>query len=447
MPMKRTSILGSGLALLVAFCIQLAGAQTPHDSAIPGVLQHADTSIARMAVLHRGAVTDHLDLVIAAGWPSAPRLGEMPQVAWDEQQKWGLFLQQREQPDLVYTIVIAPKPPDCDARIERATVTDTVISCTGEKSARHPHRKFVYDVRAKSLVSQFSYAPYVMRRIFTSERGAVLVGTDHQRLVAVAFRPDSIPPFRILEEDEAQPWTGRVRTTEGTIGIERQRYLDIRDERPERFSFGPSGTFTVLYEEGETGLPQPLISEQRGDQELRHPLPRSTYAEFATKRPNRVKDGYSPDSRINEHIGPSELEGNRLWFGKTFYDGEGWTGVGGFGYFDAETSTYRLFAPNEIADWSVSALDVAEDAIWLALVQRGEWGDTGGGLLRFDRRSETVQELDLPDIVNLCLRVGERLLFATDFGIAVAENGRVRRYFVDRATDGSLHVAEATRVN
>src|SRR5580658_3200125 len=46
-----------------------------------------------------------------------------------------------------------------------------------------------------------------------------------------------------------------------------------------------------------------------------------------------------PDSEFNETIGPHQVEGNRLWFGVTFYDGEGWTGTGGFGYFDASTAS------------------------------------------------------------------------------------------------------------
>ena len=37
-----------------------------------------------------------------------------------------------------------------------------------------------------------------------------------------------------------------------------------------------------------------------------------------------------------------ETEGDRLWFGTTYYAGEGQTGVGGFGYFDAVAGAFRL---------------------------------------------------------------------------------------------------------
>ena len=44
-------------------------------------------------------------------------------------------------------------------------------------------------------------------------------------------------------------------------------------------------------------------------------------------------------------IGPYQIDGARIWFGKNFYDGEGDTGVGAFGYFDTSTRAYTLFSP------------------------------------------------------------------------------------------------------
>jgi hypothetical protein len=124
-------------------------------------------------------------------------------------------------------------------------------------------------------------------------------------------------------------------------------------------------------------------------------------------------------------------------------DGEGHTGVGGFGYFDAELEEYRLFSPPEIVNWSVSAIGVEADAVWMALVNNGEWGGTSGGLLRFDRQSQAVQQFALPDIATACLRVGDSIVFPTSFGIALVEGGEVKRYFVDRTSDGRWRVAPA----
>ena len=146
---------------------------------------------------------------------------------------------------------------------------------------------------------------------------------------------------------------------------------------------------------------------------------------------------------MNVEIGPRQISGGTLWFGETFYDGEGMTGVGGFGYFDPAERKFKVYSPPEIADWSVTAILVEPDVVWLALARHGEWGGSGGGLLRFDRGTEKVEMLELRDIAGTIARVGDRLLIATDFGAAVVLERKVRRFFLDQTTDGRLRMAEA----
>ena len=159
-----------------------------------------------------------------------------------------------------------------------------------------------------------------------------------------------------------------------------------------------------------------------------------------------MKDGYvRAGTEIEDSIGPWQQEDGRIWFGKTFYDGEGSTGVGGFGYFDMNERRLHMFAPPEIADWSVSAINVGPDAAWMALGQNGEYGGSSGGLLRYDRQSGALRRLGFPDIGVRLIRVGGKILAATDFGLAVVEGDVVKRYFIDRTTDGRLRVVPATR--
>jgi hypothetical protein len=150
-------------------------------------------------------------------------------------------------------------------------------------------------------------------------------------------------------------------------------------------------------------------------------------------------------TEIQDSIGPWQQEGRRIWFGKSFYDGEGSTGVGGFGYYDMNERRLHMFEPPEIADWSVSAIDVGPDAAWMALVQNGEYGGSSGGLLRYDRQSGALRRFAFPDIGVRLIRAGGKILAATDFGLAVVEGDRVKRYFIDRTTGGRLRVAPATR--
>jgi len=158
-----------------------------------------------------------------------------------------------------------------------------------------------------------------------------------------------------------------------------------------------------------------------------------------------VKDGYVREGvTIEEKIGPTKLENDKLWFGKTFYDGEGTTGIGGFGYFSASDSKYHLFAPSELAEWSVSAMDLTPAEVWMALVHNGEWGGSSGGFLRYDRQSAAISRFEGPDIGFEFVRAGASLLAATGYSVAVIESDRVTRYFVDRTTGGKLRLVPAT---
>src|SRR5262249_49824801 len=151
----------------------------------------------------------------------------------------------------------------CAARIERVTTTDSVISCRGEKSEQFPNQKWVYDIRAKSLVRQLSYQPFPMYRIFSAAAGAstVFVGTDRERLIAVKYNPDEEPAFRVLSNAAARAWTGRVHISAGTEGLPPRNVIYIENDK-------------VPFP---AGVP---------------PVPRTTYDQFAAARPQRVKDGY-----------------------------------------------------------------------------------------------------------------------------------------------------------
>lgn len=389
-------------------------AADPAQSAVFGAFRGTDPAMTYFAELGRAKATDSLDVVVTIGSPKPFPAWPNAWTWWSEDRKIGLFLQERLRPERVYSLGVKAGFSDCAARIERLTATDAVISCEVEKGPKGPHQKWVYDVRAKGLVRQFSYQPFSMHRIFPIPGGAVFIGSDRERLVAVEYKANREPEFRVLGDGEALRWTRRVRVQTGTEGLESRRVISIETEA--------------------SPAPQEIP-----------PLPRTTYTQFAVARPERVKNGYGAEAKIEDSIGPWRRDGERIWFGKSFYDGEGYTGVGGFGYYDVATRKLRLFTPPEVADWSISAMDVAEDAVWLGLVRGGEWGGSSGGLLRFDRALETVLAVRLGDISGGLVRVGNRLLAATDFGIAMVDGDAVRRYFVDVTTDGRLRFVSATR--
>ena len=375
------------VAIIAVFHLAiLAQAAEPADSAVFTAFRHADAQLAHFVSLRRTEVTEQLDLVISIGSAKTFPPETNAWVWWGEDRKIGLFLQEKARPDRVYLLGIKSGFPDCAARVERSTDTDTVISCKGEKSERYPNQKWVYDVRAKSLLRQFSYRPFAFTRVFPSRNGAIFVGSDGQRTVTV-----SGPPFRILS----------------TAAVSRE------EKKP----------------------PPAALSA----------LPRTIYEQFAAARPERVKQGYKREGiTFDDSIGPWQREGERIWFAKNFYDGEGTTGVGGFGYFDTAGRKLHLFQPPEIADWSVLAMSVGGDAVWMALVENEEYGSSSGGLLRYDRKTEALHKVALPDITASLVQDGNEVLAATDFGLAVVNGDEVERDFVDVTSDGRLRIARAT---
>jgi hypothetical protein len=136
------------------------------------------------------------------------------------------------------------------------------------------------------------------------------------------------------------------------------------------------------------------------------------------------------------------VAGNLLWFGKTFYDGEGTTGVGGFGYFDLMSRRYAMFVPASSIDWSASAILVEPDAIWIGLVNRPEGADNPGGLLRYDRNTTQTQVYPIKSVITQIVRYNGALYLGTVHGLYVMRGSTFTRYLIEPALDGSLALVE-----
>ena len=178
----------------------------------------------------------------------------------------------------------------------------------------------------------------------------------------------------------------------------------------------------------------------------KHPMPQSTYDEFARARPVRVTHGYTRDAtELEETPGPYQIAGSRIWFGKTFYDGEGTSGVGGLGYFDTTTSQYRFLQIPELVDWSVSGILIEEDAAWIGLVGHPEGEPYGGGLIRHDFTSGTSHRLPMREVVHHVVRWQDRIYVATNNGAyLVQENRLVKRYHVEPDIDNRFIIVTET---
>jgi len=337
--------------------------------------------------LRRIPAEDDWDLVI--GLASAQTCAPSPRYCWwNTKDRLEIVMQDRADPTKVLPLAIEPGPnDDCSTRVERFTLQELVLSCSGEKFTRYDNQKFVYDIRARKLVRHFSYAPFSAERVLPGPK--FVMAADARRLVV-----------------DFDPANGNPRVTSAAAP---------NSPGESEFTFG---RFRLTRQKNRYGEEYPVIA---GNGKV-YPL-----AQSATQ----------PDpADMNEQIGPHQMEGSRFWFGKTFYAEEGATGVGGFGYFDSATASYHLFAPPEIAKWSTSAILVEPDCVWLALYLRGEYGNYPGGLLRWDRNAQTVRHWDMPWIATSMARSGDAIYMGTTDGIAVLRGDRIDGYFVDRDASG-----------
>ena len=174
-----------------------------------------------------------------------------------------------------------------------------------------------------------------------------------------------------------------------------------------------------------------------------YPLPQSTPEELGRYRPLFQKYAQDMNSyRINESIEAFAPPSDRLWFGKTFYDGEGYTGVGSLGYFDISRRDYTLIRPPELSDWSTSAILVEGESIWVALTHYTEGASSSGGLLRYDKETGATRIHPITDVITDMLGHNGSIYVSTERGrtYVLKDDSIVSRFAVEPALDGGFEI-------
>jgi hypothetical protein len=271
------------------------------------------------------------------------------------------------RPEIVWDVATLPQR-DYDFRVARADSTSVVLTRHGDYGQQESLKLFL-DSASKKLLKQIDFWP---------RRGLDSI-PDHDVAAALGL-PDSL--VRALKERYPRPGP---------------------EERWDKY------------------LPQVMKD---------HPMPHSTYAEFARARPGRVEDGYDSTSEIGEMPAAFQIDSSRIWFGKTFYDGEGASGVGGAGYFDTVKSTYTFLKIPEMAAWSVSSMLAEDQIVWIGLVGHPEGMDYSGGLLRHDLKTGQTKKYPIDDVVLRVKRWNNRIYVATAGGAWVIEGDRLISRFM-----------------
>lgn len=142
---------------------------------------------------------------------------------------------------------------------------------------------------------------------------------------------------------------------------------------------------------------------------------------------------------IENRIGPYEMEGSRLWFASTFYDGEGMSGLGAIGTFDAGTRKYEMRFFPEIVCWPGSALRLDGDDVWVGLARRPGGAVYGGRLLRYNRKTHSARTYPVKDVIYTIDRVGGALYLGTSQGLYVLRDETLTQYRFEPEERGRIH--------
>ena len=189
------------------------------------------------------------------------------------------------------------------------------------------------------------------------------------------------------------------------------------------------------------------IALQEGNSYRAYALPRTTPIELAQHRPQVVARyprylETNDQSWVLEWMGASVLRTNRLWFGKSFYDGEGYNGVGSFGYFDIDQRSYSLTTIPEIADWSTSAIFVDEGLVWIGLTHYTEGADSSGGLLRYDQETGETRIYPIENVITHILGHNDVIYVGAKRGrlYALKKGSIVSRHSVEPSLEGGFEI-------
>ncbi len=351
--------------------------------------QSVDPAIAHFRTLLRKGLDGTHSLVVVHG-----SVRQWPQDRWISLFRGdyvGVFLVRDAPPESTWNITLAQGEGDHALEIECVSRESIVFSRTdADYGFVRDWIKIYFDIRRKRLQRRFEFRPLGVGRML-SDGDALYASIDPlglppERGLAVRVTPDGAVIAAAVDQQEVPPalWNS---------------VIDDLDRYPSDLA----------------------------------PLPQSSLEDLAAAR----FGGVPTERAVNEEIGPTQIVGSRLWFGKTFYDGEGYSGVGGLGFFDPEERRYVLFSPPAIRNWSASSILVEDEAVWIGLYRRPEGAEYSGGLLRYDVELGEAEAFDVGDVIRQIERRGERRYLGTNGGLYVIDgDGAIARFVFVPSLEG-----------
>ncbi len=374
--------LGLLLAAISSTLVPLLGAQDssggrPSEPKAVSQLKRASPSLAHFKTFLRRDVGAGRSLLVVAGSDrSLPDWREWPDfqsIPWFPGDAVGIFLASGSPAEAVWSIETLVSDGDWTLRIECVSSESiTFLQTDGDYGIEQGAIKTVFDIDAQQAGQLLEFPTVGVRRF---------EGVDGQL-------------YALLGPRSGTHWTSQqvARITGGMPEL-----LNPEDSRSVLASL--SGTSHNALDAHPVALERP---------------PQSTQEALSRYR-TLGSPGF--EYEVREEFGPVQIVGDRLWFGKTFYDGEGNSGVGGFGYHSASGDRFVVVSPPQVREWSVSAILVEGNVTWVGLHRRPEGEEQPGGLLRYDWRSREARRFRMRSIIRQIVRWGGNLHLATDGGL------------------------------
>ena len=146
-----------------------------------------------------------------------------------------------------------------------------------------------------------------------------------------------------------------------------------------------------------------------------YPMPMPNNDILKRYRPELAAQGCG----LNDTLGRFQKLGDRIWFCKNFYGGEGQCGVGAAGFFDTKVRVFEILYSSQTAKWSCSALLAEEKTVWMGLQHIGEGSVSSGGLAEVNPATGEAAIHKVPAGISAIQRAGDIIILGTGEGIYI----------------------------
>lgn len=173
-----------------------------------------------------------------------------------------------------------------------------------------------------------------------------------------------------------------------------------------------------------------------------YPMPMPDNDILKRYRPEKAAQGCG----LNDKLGPFQKLGDRIWFCKDFYGGEGQCGVGAAGFFDTKAKVFEILYSSQTAKWSCSAILAEDKTVWMGQQHIGEGSVSSGGLAAVTATTGEATVYEVPSGSSAIQRMGDSIILGTGEGIYLLSSDGIASFLgpdVDKNGKYKLNLNEA----